>query len=93
MRIFRAAAATALLAMPLTAAAETYQFSNAIFELPHGWDHLRADSNYQILSPDDGPCDYCYFYIARSQPVLGDLAGAAALRRCGGKASAGRARQ
>ena len=74
MRIFRAAAATALLAMPLTAAAETYQFSNAIFELPPGWDHLRADSNYQILSPDDGPCDYCYFYIARSQPVLGDLA-------------------
>ena len=74
MRIFRAAAATALLAIPLPVAAETYQFSNSIFELPPGWDHLRADAGYQTLSPDDGPCDYCYFYIARSQPVLGDLA-------------------
>ena len=74
MQIIRAVAATALLASSLPAGAETYQFSNAIFELPPGWEHLRADGNYQELSPEDGPCEYCYFYIARSQPVLGDLA-------------------
>lgn len=74
MRPHRFAAALVLLAA-LPAAAETYQFSNSIFELPPGWDHLRAEADYQILSPgDDQPCDYCYFYIARSQPSLGDLA-------------------
>lgn len=74
MRIIPAMTATALLAAAAPAGAETYQFSNAIFELPAGWDHMRTDQNYQILSPGDGPCEYCYFYIARSQPVLGDLA-------------------
>ena len=74
MRIIPALLVPVLLAAPLAAGARSYQFSNAIFELPAGWDHLRADGNFQTLSPSEGACEYCYFYIARSQPVLGDLA-------------------
>ena len=74
MRITMAGVMAATLAA-LPAGAETFQFSNAIFDLPAGWDHMRTEKTYQILSPgDDMPCDDCYFYIARSQPVLGDLA-------------------
>lgn len=66
---------TAATLAALPAGAETFQFSNAIFDLPAGWDHMRTEKNYQVLSPgDDMACDDCYFYIARSHPVLGDLA-------------------
>lgn len=79
MRITMVVATAATLAVPSRlappAGAETFQFSNAIFDLPAGWDHMRTEKTYQVLSSgDDMPCDDCYFYIARSHRVLGDLA-------------------
>lgn len=74
MRFHLSVTAAALLIAALPAGAKEYQFSNSIFTLPDGWQLLSTEKDYQTISPDEGPCEYCYFYIARSHPVLGDLA-------------------